>query len=188
MKRSALVLFVLCLAATSVRAQVAESATVRPFTMSAGGTASVFSPNISGLSQKPYFINAPANYLIGLGTYADLHFSHWVQIEGEARWLRLNEKNSEFEDQYLIGPKVPLLQIGRANVYGKAMIGLGRLRFSGGHAYCTSLAFGGGFDYRLSRKVTLRAIDFEFQDWPKFLDKATSRPYGVTVGMAYRVF
>ena len=188
MIRSAFVLFALCHAAVSVRAQVVESAAIRPFNINVGGTASAFSPNIAGLGQKPYFIDAPANYLLGLGTYADFHFSHWVQIEGEARWLRLNQQNSEFEDQYLIGPKVPLLQMGRANVYGKAMIGLGKLRFSGGHAYCTALAFGGGIDYRLSRKVSLRAVDFEFQDWPKFLDKASSRPYGVSVGMSYRVF
>lgn len=188
MKRFALVLFVLVLAAVALRAQVAESATVRPFNISVGGMGAAFSPNLSGLSRSPYFVNAPASYLIGLGTYADFHFTHWVQIEGEARWLRLNQQNSEFEDQYLVGPKVPLMQMGRMNVYGKAMIGLGRLHFASGHAYCTSLAFGGGLDYRLSRKVTVRAIDFEFQDWPKFLPNATSRPYGVSVGMSYRVF
>ena len=188
MKRPAIILFLLAIATVTLRAQVVESANARSFTIDVGGMGSAFAPNVTGLSQPPYLINAPANYLIGVGTYADLHFSHWVQLEGEARWLRLNEKNDEFEDHYLIGPKVPLLRLGRAQIYGKGMIGLGRLHFSGGHAYCTAIALGGGVDYRVSRKLTFRPVDFEFQDWPKFLDKASSRPYGVSVGVSYRVF
>jgi len=188
MKRFAFVLFALGLSAVSLQAQVVESATVRPLTISIGGMGSAFAPNVTGLSQSPYFVNAPANYLLGIGAYADVHFSHWIQIEGEARWLRLNQQSNEFEDQYLVGPKAPLLRLGRAAVYGKAMIGVGKLHFSGGHAFCTSIAFGGGMDYPLSRKLTLRVFDFEFQDWPKFLPRATSRPYGASVGVSYRVF
>jgi hypothetical protein len=132
MKPFVFFLFALGLAAASLKAQVVESATVRPLTISVGGMGGAFAPNITGLSQSPYFVNAPADYLVGLGAYADFHFSHWVQIEGEARWLRLNQQNNESEDQYLIGPKVPILRLWRANVYGKAMIGVGKLRFARG--------------------------------------------------------
>lgn len=139
-------------------------------------------------SHPPY--TKSANYLAGLGTYVDLHFTHWVQIEGEARWLRLNQYAGEHIDNYLIGPRVPIYQSGRKYFYGKAMIGMGKMTFPSNYGYgtFTALAFGGGMDYRLSPKVTLRAVDFEFQDWPSFLPNASIRPYGVSVGMAYRVF
>jgi hypothetical protein len=45
--------------------------------------------------------------------------------------------------------------------------------------------FGGGVDYRLSRKFTLRAFDFEYQRWNV---TPTLYPYGGSVGMSYKVF
>jgi hypothetical protein len=187
MKRSATFLFVLCAAvAMTARAQVTESATVRTFTINAGGMGSAFFPNDG--SNAPY--GAHADYLLGVGTYVDLHFTHWVQIEGEARWLRLNQYAGEHQDHYLIGPKVPIHQRGNMDFYGKALIGFGKMTFPNNYGYgtFTALAFGGGMDYKLSRKLTLRAVDFEYQFWPKFLPDATIQPYGVSVGMAYRVF
>jgi len=129
------------------------------------------------------------NYFAGFGTCFDLHFTHWVQIEGEGRWLRSHEYAGEHQDHYLIGPKVPVVQFGRAQVYGKALVGLGKMTFPNHSGYGTfsALAFGGGVDYKFSRKVMVRG-DFEFQDWPKFLPDITMRTYGVTLGMAYRVF
>jgi len=127
----------------------------------------------------------------------DLHFSHWFQLEGEARWLRFDQGSGDHQDHYLIGPRVPIHQFGRAHVYGKALVGFASMTFHGlktpqgvvdGHGTFTALAFGGGMDYHLSRKVTLRAVDFEYQDWPKFLPGMSIQPYGVSMGMAYRVF
>jgi Outer membrane protein beta-barrel domain len=187
MKRSAAVLFVLCLSVgMAARAQVVESATVRTFTINVGGMGSAFFPNDG--NNPPY--GSRADYLLGLGTYVDFHFSHWVQIEGEARWLRLHQYAGEHQDHYLVGPKVPIHQIGKMDFYGKALIGFGKMTFPNKYGYgtFTALAFGGGMDYKLSRKVTVRAVDFEYQLWPKFLPDATIRPYGVSVGMAYRVF
>jgi hypothetical protein len=187
MRRSAVVVFLLYLAvALTAKAQVEESATARQFTITAGGMASAFNPNDG--NHPPY--GSGTNHLVGLGTYVDLHFTHWVQIEGEARWLRFEEYSGEHQDNYLIGPKVPIHHFGRANVYGKAMIGIGKMTFPHNYGYgtFTALAFGGGIDYKLSRQLTFRAVDFEFQDWPKFLPNTSIRPYGVSVGMAYRVF
>lgn len=129
--------------------------------------------------------------MVGVGTYVDAHFTHWFQVEGEARWLRFNQYYGEHEDTYLIGPKVPIKQIGHSSeIYGKALIGLGKMTFPNNYGYgsFTALAFGGGWDYKLSRKITLRAVDFEYQDWPKWLNNGSLYPYGVSVGMAYRVF
>ena len=70
------------------------------------------------------------------------------------------------------------------------MIGLGKMTFPFNYGYgsFTALAYGGGVDYRLSRKVSLRPVDFEFQQWPKWLNDSSLYPYGFSVGVGYRVF
>lgn len=186
-RRSAVVLcLTFLLVNLSARAQVVESATARQLTIDAGGFGSAFNPNDGGHA----IYGSATNHLAGLGTYVDVHFKHWIQIEGEARWLRFDEYAGEHQDNYLIGPKVPIYRLGRADFYGKAMIGFGKMTFPHNYGYgtFTALAFGGGMDYRLSRKLTWRAVDFEYQDWPKFLTGTTMMPYGVSVGMAYKVF
>jgi Outer membrane protein beta-barrel domain len=187
MKRSTVILLIFCIALTmAAKAQVVESATARQFTVNAGGMGSAFWPNDG--NNPPY--GKGADYLVGVGTYVDLHFTHWFQIEGEARWLRFHEYAGEHQDTYLVGPRVPIKQFGRAHAYGKVLIGAGRMTFPNNYGYgtFTALAFGGGIDYRLSRKLMLRAVDFEFQDWPNFLPGFSIHPYGVSMGMSYRVF
>ena len=179
MRRSVVILlFCLCGAATLGRAQAVESADVRQFTIDAGGMLSAFQPGEGD------------NGLIGFGTYADLHFSHWFQVEGEARWLRLNQYYGEHQDNYLIGPRVPIHQFGRqTQLYGKALVGYGRMTFPFGFGYgsFTDFAFGAAVDHRLSRKLSVKA-DFEYQYWPVFLNNQSLSPYGGTVGIGYRVF
>jgi len=187
MKRSTAVLFVLWFAvAAAAKAQVVESANARQFAINVGGMGSAVWPNDG--NHPPY--GNSADYLLGVGTYVDLHFTHWFQVEGEARWLYFHQYAGEHQDTYLIGPKVPIKRFGSAQIYGKALIGLGRMTFPNnyGNGSFTALAFGGGMDYRVSRKVTFRAVDFEFQDWPDFLPDFNIHPYGVSVGMSYRVF
>jgi hypothetical protein len=177
---------VLAAGAAAGRAQVVESANARQFSISAGGMASGFEPGYEPGANTP---------LIGLGTYVDVHFTHWIQVEGEGRWLYFNQYQGEHEANYMIGPRVPIKHFGRAQVYGKALIGVGKMTypFSYGYGTFTALAYGGTLDYKLSRKLTLRAVDFEYQQWPKWVDPSTGKntqmcPYGVSVGMAYRVF
>ncbi len=190
MKRSAFLLICVLIATTaSASSQAIESATARQLTITAGGLFSGFNPG-SGLIGPGLQASGGGNYLLGLGTYVDVHFTHWIQIEGEARWLRFNQYAGEHEDNYLIGPKVPIHQFGRANVYGKVMIGLGKMTFPNNYGYgtFTALAYGGGVDYKLTRKLSLRAIDFEYQQWPVWLNNSALNPYGFSAGVGYRVF
>ncbi|HWG19609.1 MAG TPA: outer membrane beta-barrel protein [Terracidiphilus sp.] len=183
MRRSAVALcFLLLTTAAGLRtahAQVVEAATARQFRLDAGGMVSGFQ---SG---------EDSDFLVGGGTYVDVHFTHWIQLEGEARWLRFNQYYGEHQSNYLIGPRVPIRQLGsRSEIYGKALIGMGKMTFPFGYGYgsFTALAFGATVDYRLSRKVTLRVVDFEYQDWPKWLNNSALYPYGVSAGASYRVF
>jgi hypothetical protein len=187
MRRFAVVLFVIFLSAAGhASAKVAESASVRGFGLTAGGFGSFFNPGDSGNQYYP----SGSNYLIGLGTYVDVRFTHWIQVEAEGRWLRFNEYNGENMDHYLIGPRVPIHQWGRADAYAKALFGVGKMTFpyNYGHGSFTALAYGGGVDYRMSPKLTIRAVDFELQQWPKWLPASALYPWGVSVGVGYKVF
>lgn len=162
----------------SGKAQAVEAMDGRGFYIDAGGMASGFMP---GDWNQP---------VIGAGTYVDFHFTHWVQLEGEARWMRWNGYYGETQDNYLIGPRVPVYRLGRkSQIYGKALIGYAKQDLAfGGNGSFTALAFGGTLDYKLTRKLTLRPVDFEYQYWPVWLPHQSLSPYGVSIGMAYRVF
>jgi hypothetical protein len=193
MRRSAVVLFciflVLMAGVRTGSAQSAETAEGRSFTINAGGMVSGFEPDLGANGLTP---DEGSNWLFGGGTYVDFHFTHWLQLEGEARWLRFNQYYGEHEDNYLIGPRVPIHSIGRrGEVYGKALIGLGSMTFPnspGSWGHFTDLAFGGSADFRVSSKLTVRAVDFEYQYWPVWLPNHSLSPYGVSVGASYRVF
>jgi hypothetical protein len=47
------------------------------------------------------------------------------------------------------------------------------------------ITYGGGVDYRLNRKFTIRCADFEYQQWQV---NPTIWPYGLSAGLSYRVF
>jgi hypothetical protein len=51
----------------------------------------------------------------------------------------------------------------------------------------TTLAFGGGLDMRLTKRISLRAGDFEYQYWPAW-GNSTLAPYGASMGIGYRIF
>jgi hypothetical protein len=165
--------------ALSARAQVEPAATSSGLSLSAGGLGSMFQPDYAGNDMA----EASPNRLYGFGAYADLKFSRWVQIEGEARWLHFNQYQGINENSYLIGPRVPILTFHRWTPYGKVLVGLGDGSFVAGQA--GAVAFGGGVDYQLTHKLTVRAFDFEYQRWAV---APTLWPYGGSVGISYKIF
>ena len=211
MRRFVVALFlVLAGAVFSAYAQVEPAAIARHVSLTVGGMASVFEPEFAGnwtagLSPDP--VSETSTYpSIGLVAYVDLKFSHWVQIEAEGRWLRFNQDPNIFEDSksnvhqdnYLIGPRVPLPRIWRASPYAKVLAGYSLMNMGLYPGSCsagscdvsgrfTDIAFGGGADIRVTRRVSLRAIDFEYQYLPAWWNTSL-KPYGASVGIAYRVF
>jgi hypothetical protein len=148
-----------------------------------GGFGSMSQPDYAGNG----IAQAGPQALYGLGAYVDIRADRWLTIESEGRWNRFNEYVAYTtpigEDTYLIGPKVPIKTFGRATPYGKFLVGFGSGTFINGHS--TVLAYGGGLDYHLSRRFTLRAFDFEYQQW---LLQPHLYPFGGSVGIAYKVF
>ena len=146
----------------------------------AGGLGSVVSARLrrEGIAQTS------PNRLYGAGAYVDVHFSRWVQIESRRPLAALQPSTLGHQrDTYLIGPRVPIGTFKRITPYGKFLVGLGSGSFLTGHSFV--LAYGGGVDYRLSRRFTVRAVDFEYQQWRV---TPTLTPYGGSVGISYRIF
>ncbi len=187
MKRSIFAFFcvVSSFAIVSAHAQVVPAATGRTFSLDAGGLGSMSQPDYAGEG----IAQTSPSRLYGVGAYVDAHFTRWVQIEAEGRWMRFNQfylpgsSTGNGENTYLIGPRVPIVTFHRIKPYGKFLFGLGNGPFLNGNTLV--LAYGGGVDLRLTRRITLRAIDFEYQQWRV---NPVLSPYGGSVGISYRIF
>jgi hypothetical protein len=193
MKRSILAL--LCFAFSSValvsaHGQVVPSATERVFSVRAGAFGSAFQPDFADTKQTT------PNRLYGIGGYVDARFSRWIQPELEVRFLRFNElvlyghTYPQAQNTYSIGERLPIINsFHKFTPYGKFLVGFGNGDFLvSGNALV--LTYGGGVDYRLNRKFTIRCADFEFQQWPVTgaTGSFTIRPYGLSAGVSYRIF
>jgi hypothetical protein len=178
--------FVFSVGALSAHAQVAPAATSSGWSLSAGGEGSAFQPDYADTG----IAETSPNRVYGVGTYVDMRFTRWVQVEAEARWLKFNQDTfgtsppiGNGQTTYQVGPRIPIHTFGKLTPYGKVLWGLGSGDFLSGNS--TVLTFGGGLDYRLNRKFTVRAFDFEYQEWHVH---PTIYPYGGSVGLSYRIF
>ena len=202
-KRSILALLCFAFSAValvSAHGQVVPSATERVFTIRVGGLASAFQPDYAGEHEA----QTGPQRLYGVGAYVDAHFSRWIQPELEMRWGSFNEYNPSptisgsqgiDEDTYSLGERVPIKTFHKFTPYGKVLVGIGTASWLQQPGLV--LTYGGGVDYRLNRKFTIRCADFEFQQWP--VSSANPNPpggttsfnvwpYGLSAGMSYRIF
>ena len=139
----------------------------------------MFQPDYAGNG----IAQASPNRLYGMGVYVDFRVNRWVVVESEGQWLRFNQYLGINESSYMVGPKVPIKNFKGLTPYGKVLVGVGGGSFLNGHT--SVLAYGGGLDYRLNRRFTLRAFDFEYQQW--FVTPQL-HPYGGSVGIGYKLF
>jgi opacity protein-like surface antigen len=191
MRRSILALLSILFATgtLSASAQVVPSATAgRQLSLTVGGLGSAFQPDYGGGGNAA----TSPNRLYGLGAYVDFKITRWVQIEAEGRWLRFNQFENINESNYLIGPRIPIhsFRFLRATPYAKVLAGYGKMTFEYNEAtgHFTDIAYGGGVDFNVTRRLSIRAPDFEYQQWPKWVNNQELWPYGVSVGVGYRIF
>jgi Outer membrane protein beta-barrel domain len=175
-----LVVFFL-VSALSIHAQVEPAATKSGLSLSAGAEGSVFRPDYSG---NPDDLTSPQR-LYGVGGYVDVRFTRWVQIEAEGRWLHWNEYSGIGENTYMIGPRVPIFTFHRWSPYGKFLFGWGSGTGDWLNGRAGAIAYGGGVEYRLAHRLTIRPFDFEYQEW--HVDP-TLWPHGYSAGISYRIF
>ena len=161
--------------APELHAQATAPATGPGSNVSVGGEVSAF--------RNPY----GQRTLGGGGVYVDINPTWRYGLEGEARYLRLNTDEDVTLTNYFVGMRVGV-RPGRFSPYGKFLVGAGKINYPFNYATGTyfTLVPGGGIDYRLNDRFTVRAVDFEYQLWQKF-DYGTMRPYGVSVGLSFRL-
>ena len=173
-----IVLLAACLETTSAaHAQAAPSADRGGLTLSAGGTAS------------GYYMGYGEQKLLGASAFVDVDGRRHLGVEGEARWLIFHQTNGEHATTYAIGPRCSMYY-GRFQPYVKGLVGLGQFNYP---SYTLAkdndlvVAPGGGVDFRLTRGIRLRAVDFEYQIWPQFHYGLMSS-YGLSTGLRIKIF
>ncbi|MGD0831404.1 MAG: outer membrane beta-barrel protein [Terracidiphilus sp.] len=168
------------LAAHSQAVPAADAGGMR---MSAGGT-------VSG-----YELGYGQVKVVGATAFVDFDTLRHFGIEGEARWgdFHLSSGQNgpgadETASTYMGGLRYSRYY-GRFQPYAKALVGIGRFNYPYNYASETDLvvAPGGGVDFRLTRRVRWRVVDFEYQLWPQFnFGQMTS--VGVSSGLRVKIF
>ena len=177
MSKALLLFFVCALAVSTAKCQVAPAVTYPKYSFQLGGEFSDYHPDYGG--QRLY----------GFGGYADLDFRRWIGIEAESRALFLNKYGGKLQ-MYTGGggPRI-FYRRGKFVPYAKVVVEFGSITFPNhtfDHATMVLYGIGGGLDYNLSHRVSLRG-EFQWQNWPDFLNKGLT-PYGFNIGAAYRFF
>lgn len=124
----------------------------------------------------------------GISIYGDLDFKHHLGAEGDIHRASLITPTNIGVDSYLLGPRY-VYHRNRFSPYAKVLFGLGRFKYKFDNApeaaYTYKIyAFGGGLDIRATRRINVRAIDFEYQKWPGYPTHGLS-PLVYTFGAAY---
>lgn len=183
--KKTLVVSLICLALSAAAAAQTAPASIRPgFSIYAGGIVSGFKPHPGSSDILPGF---PDGNMIGLGAFVDFDSRRWWGIEGEARWLPFRGSNRITESTFLAGPRV-FYSFGRFKVTGKALYGQAIFDFPPGYGneLDPALEVGGGVDYRLTHKLTVRLIEADYQKWFNFQNTGIT-PVGVSIGVAYKL-
>jgi opacity protein-like surface antigen len=173
-----------CLYTNSVQAQVVPSAKGQGHALWVGGEYS----NIH--AGFPY---QSSQRLWGVGAFVDYHLTVHLDVEAEARFLEFNSFYGESENNFLAGPRYLARRFGKVQPYAQCLVGIARIQypFSIGSGQYLALAPGGGLNYRLYRRWTLRG-EYEYQFWPGSPNIAIEpaheiTPNGFHVGIAFRL-
>ena len=126
--------------------------------------------------------------ILGMSSVVDADSARQFGIEAEGRWLEYHQFANVHTESYLIGPRYHFY-VGNFQPYVKGLIGFGNFSFPYGYAHGTYLIVGagGGVDYRLSPRWSVRCADVEYQDWPQFTFGAMTS-VGISSGIQFRIF
>lgn len=122
-------------------------------------------------------------------SYVELHPQWRYGLVGEARLLRLNTSQQVTQSTYLAGIKAGLRpRPTRTEPYVKVLAGAGRMTLPFAYAHGTFLTYavGGGVDYSLNDRFTLRLADVEIQRYARF-PYGNLQPYGLSMGISLRL-
>jgi hypothetical protein len=108
-------------------------------------------------------------------------------FEEETRFLRYRTDEGVSQTNYLVGVHVGI-RPQRLRPYAKFLVGATRIQAPFGYAQGTFFTFvpGGGVDYMLSDRWTVRVVDLEYQVVPQFMGSEV-RNFGISMGLSFRI-
>jgi opacity protein-like surface antigen len=132
--------------------------------------------------------------LSGVGAFVTFNRTHHIGFEGHVRFLYVNSWNGETEQDYLAGPRYTFFMSNRWRPFADLEVGAVRIHypFHIGTGDQFAIAPGGGLEYRVSHRVSVRGI-YEYQilpNSPNFTDEPHFgvHPNGVYGGLSIRPF
>ncbi len=138
--------------------------------------------------------NPIAGRLAGIGFFGDYMVSRHFGAEGEIRLLDLKKPAGQTQKTFLVGPIFNAYRYHRFIAFGKILAGVGTINYPNGIGYGSYFAFapGGGVEYRLNDRFTLRGeYDYEFfPSAPGFPNMPSNglTPSGYSGGISYRLY
>jgi hypothetical protein len=173
-----------CVAMLLVALALGRTASAQVLPPGDAGGLSIF----AGATASAFSLQYGDRKMLGITPFVDVDTRRDLGFEGEARWLDFHQTDNVHVTTWLAGPRYHR-SIGKYQIYGKGLVGIGEFNFPYNYAYGRYLvvAPGGGVDYSLTRRVRLRLLDGEYQYWPQFTFGPMSS-YGISTGLRIRVF
>ncbi len=167
---------VIFVGAIRASAQVVEDATTQHPSVWVGGGASGF------------YLQYGSQKAVGLTAFAEADSARNFGLVGEGRWLEYHQFSGVHAETYLIGPRY-YFHCNHFEPYAKGLVGVGDFNFPYNYAHGKYFvaAAGGGVDYRLGSRWSVRIADIEYQDWPEFTFGSMTS-VGISSGIRFRVF
>jgi hypothetical protein len=134
------------------------------------------------------FASADYSPIQGLSICGTFDFARHWGIEGDIHRVSTITPADIGEDSYLLGPRY-VFRHNRFSPYAKVLFGLGRFKYQYDTAPHTAYtykiySFGGGLDIQATQHINVRAIDFEYRQWPGYPPNGLA-PQVWTFGAAY---
>ncbi len=142
----------------------------------------------AGAMGSGYTLQYGQRKMTGIAGFVDLDTKRRLGIEAEGRWLEYFQTANVHAETYSIGGRYHF-DLGRCEPYAKGLVGFGDFNFPYSYAYGRYLVVtaGGGLDFHWTNRIYVRAVDFEYQDWPIFTF-GNMNSFGVNAGLRVRIF
>jgi hypothetical protein len=142
----------------------------------------------AGVLGSGYTLQYGQRKMAGISAFVDADTKRRLGIEAEGRWLEYNQTANVHAETYSIGGRYHF-DLGRFQPYAKGLVGFGDFNFPYNYARGRYLVVtaGGGLDFHWTRRIYVRAVDVEYQDWPQFTF-GNMNSLGVSAGLRVRIF
>jgi|HubBroStandDraft_5_1064220.scaffolds.fasta_scaffold407153_1 hypothetical protein len=131
---------------------------------------------------QPQYVNSNIE---GISAWADYDFWKFLGAEVSVHLGNVITPADINENSYAVGPR---FIYHRRKFTGYAKILFGRATISNTDLNTSSsyniYSFGGGLEYKITRRINIRVVDFDYQQWPNF-EPSTLTPLAVTIGASY---